>query len=325
MRLCKTQSGWIGYAFLLCGFVALGCRSAAPPVIAVIPETTAQELWESEHAGAQLAARHWGWRVYWNAPSREDDIPRQIQIVNQEIGRGVYGLVLSPDHAIALIAPVRSALAHDIPTVILGSRLESLSNSRLHMVLNDEAMDGVLAARRAELYLTPSSTLAILGVNPNLPGSITRANALEDEVRAADPSVRIVEKRLISFGFAEGEEMAEDVIRARPGLRVIVSLNVNETRGAYEALLDVGALGRIRLIGCDQDLDLVHHLRTGGIDALVAENTYRMGVDAIDLIHRIRAKQSPVSDEVIEPALITRENVDSASIQQMLRTDWIAD
>lgn len=313
----------VAFCFLAAGaLVFAGCRRTSSTQIAVIPETTAEELWESEHAGAEQMARQLGWSVYWNAPSREDDVARQIQIVDQEIDRYAGGLILSPDHAIALIAPVRRALMHNIPVVIVGSRLDAQPDARLHFVLNDEQRDGQLAAERAELYLKPTSTIAVLGVDPNLPGSVLRADALEDEIRRARPGVRIVERRLTSVGFAEVEEVAEEVIRSEPDLSVIVSLNVNQTRGAYQALQSAGAMGRIRLIGCDQDLDLLHHLRTGGIDSIVAENTFRMGSDAMQILQHVRSGE-PAADETIEPVLITRANVDTDAVQKLLSMDWM--
>ncbi len=315
------------FGLLGLGLLAVsGCARSCHTVIAIVPETTAQEMWESEHAGADQVAREFGWRVYWNAPSREDDVPRQIQIVDQEIDRHVSALVLSPDHALALIAPVRRALVQNIPVVILGSRLGSRlgmpPNARLHLVLNDEQQDGLLAAQRAELYLRPTSTIAVLGVDPNIPGSIERTGAIDREIHSKLPDVRVVERRLTSLDFAEAEEVAEETIDSNPNLSVIISLNINQTRGAYQALSVTHAAGRVRLIGCDQDLDLMNHLRTGGIDSIVAENTFRMGIDAMDILHEIRAGH-PVRDEHVQPVLVTRENIDAAPVQQLLSMDWI--
>jgi ribose transport system substrate-binding protein len=206
-------------------------------VIAVIPETTAQEVWESEHAGAENAAHALGWNVYWNGPSREDDFPRQIQIVNQAIDRKVSGLILSPDHAVALISPVRSALAKGIPTVIVGSPLGASADGNLTFVVNDDNATGHMAAERASRYLRTGDAVAVLGVNPNILASIDRTDAFEASLRARFPGIRIVEGRSISSSYAEAEEAAEEAIRSNPNLRVVFTLNITQTRAAYWALL----------------------------------------------------------------------------------------
>ena len=157
--------------------VLTACKPAKRPTIAVVPETTAQELWESEHAGAAHAAYELGLDIYWNGPSREDDLPKQIQIVNNAIARGVNGLVLAPDHAVALISPVRAAIAHGIPTVIVSSPLGTFSDQDVMFVVNDSETAGAMAADRAAKYLSAKDAVAVFGVNPNLLGSIQTADS----------------------------------------------------------------------------------------------------------------------------------------------------
>lgn len=297
-------------------------RASRPKVIAVVPETTAQEIWESEHAGVTHAAHAFGWKVYWNGPSREDDFPRQVQIVRQAIARGVTGLILSPDHDVVLISSVQAALDKKIPTVIVGSPLGISPSGKLVFVVNDDDATGRLAAARAAMYLKPGDSVAILGMNPNLLSSIERANAFEDAIETHIRGIRIEERRTTSVSPAAAEEIAEDVIHAYPHLRVILALNVNQSRAVYGALLSTGSEGKIALIACDQDLDLLHHLRSGGIDSLIAQNTYVMGYDAIQEIHKQLAGEPTERRIVIPPVLITRENVDSPDVQKVLDMDW---
>lgn len=302
--------------------VNLACKSSRNALIAVIPETTAQELSESEHSGAEKAARALDWNVYWNGPSREDDFPQQIHLVYEAIDRNVAGLVLSPDHAVALISPVRSALARGIPTVIVGSPLGTSPGGNLVFVVNDDAATGHLAAERAYLYLNPNDTVAVLGIDPNILGSIERADAFEASIRERLPKARIIEGRSVSFSIAEAEQSVEQTIRSVPGLRVIVTLNINQTRAAMQALQSSRSAGKIILIGCDQDLDLMLHLRLGDIDSVIAENTQEMGYEAVQIIHQQLLSERTDSKIVVEPILVTKQNIDSAKVQEVLDMDW---
>lgn len=300
----------------------VGCRAHKPPVIAVIPGTTAQEMWESEHAGAERAAQALGWTVYWNGPSREDDITRQIQLVNSAIARHVSGIVLSPDHAVALITPIRAAMSAGIPVVIVGSPLSLPAQQNLSFVVNDDKVMGKFAADRLGAQLKPGDSVAVLGVYPGIVSLVDRARAFEDALQQSNPKVRIIERRSGSFGFAEAEQIAEEAIRANPDLRAILGINIVQTRAAYFALLATGNLGRIALVGCDQDLDLVRQMRAGAIDALVAENTAKMGYDALQLLAAQRAGDRRWEMKRVAPVLITRQNVDRPEIQQILDMNW---
>src|SRR5216683_2477915 len=96
---------------IVLGGLGLSCRSSNSRTIAVIPRTTANELWESVHKGAETAGHQTGFHIYWNAPTREDDIERQVGLVERVINDRPAGLVLAPDHYLALVAAVRRAIS----------------------------------------------------------------------------------------------------------------------------------------------------------------------------------------------------------------------
>lgn len=111
-------------AVCLCILALAGCGGQSRFSVAVIPRTTATIHWESLHTGVEDAAYRFGIRIYRNAPTREDDIHGQIALMDRLVATGGYqALVVAPDQSLALISPVRRALAKGIPIVILGSPL----------------------------------------------------------------------------------------------------------------------------------------------------------------------------------------------------------
>lgn len=297
-------------------------RTRSVPVIAVLPETTAQELWESEHVGTVQVARQLGWKVYWNAPVREDDFQRQIELVEQSIARKVDGLILAPDHAVALISPVRKAIAYHIPIVIVASPLEVAPGDGIHYVINNEQTMGRLGAERAAQYLKDGDTAVIIGTNNRLIASIDRADAFRKTLQALRPGVKVEERQARSTAPAEAEETAESVVRSEPHLRVVFTLNIYQTRAAMVAIHRHGKRDKIKLIACDQDLDLIYYLRSGDIDAVLAQDTRRMGQIAMQAIDAMHKGKSVELRQVVEPMIVTRENVDTEVVQQALSMDW---
>jgi ribose transport system substrate-binding protein len=114
----------------------------------------------------------------------------------------------------------------------------------------------------------------------------------------------------------------EQTIRSVPGLRVIVTLSISQTRAAVGALRGSNSTRKISLIGCDQDLDLMLYLRLGDIDSLIAENTQEMGYQAIQIIHQRLLGERTESRIVVEPVLVTKQNIDSDAVQNVLDMDW---
>jgi ribose transport system substrate-binding protein len=314
-----SRSGFLSAAIVssIC-WALLGCHRAGRPMIAIIPTTTAQEVWESAHVEASRIASTWGWDTFWSGPSREDDLLRQIQIMDKEVNQGVAGIILVPDHAVALISPVRAAVEKNIPVAILDNPLAAWPKENVVFVLNDNAATGRLAAERVSHYLKGThKEVAILGVHPNFLGTIIVADTIKDELQRNNPGIRFIEQRS-TFGPTEAEDSADELLQVHPALQAIVTLNVNQTRAVYNALSRAKLLGKIGLIGCEQDFDIIYRVRTGEMDSVVAKDTGTMVRDAMQWIHQRREGVVTGETIVVAPKLVTRQNVDSPEIQRIL-------
>ncbi len=162
---------------VICRALTLACRSKGSRTVAVIPETAGTELWEAAHAGVEAAGVETGFHVYWNAPTREDDVERQIALAEQVIEDERAGLVLAPTQHLALVGPVREALSKRIPTVIIRSPLSIPPGQGLSYSLNDEYEMGRIAAMRIGTLLKGKGRVAILGLDPNISGILSRSHA----------------------------------------------------------------------------------------------------------------------------------------------------
>jgi ribose transport system substrate-binding protein len=290
----------------------------------VIPETTATEFWEAAHGGAEAAGREAGFRIYWNGPTREDDIERQIALVDRAIASGCAGLVVAPTNYRALVGSIRQALSKHIPTVVIRSPLAMPPGEGLSYILNDDQTTGRLAATRVGRLLVGKGQVALLGLAPSAPRSILRARAIEAELAKSFPEVSIVEKRLGSTNTAEVQQIAQEILIEHPRLEAIITLDVTATEGTWAALTALRKGKQVKLIGCEQEVDLMAGIRHGDIDSIVIENTYEMGVRAVQSIAaRLRAESIPDRIE-LEPMLVTKANIDNAEVQRMLSVNWRA-
>ena len=230
-----------------------GCTPKTPLSIAVIPRTSGTILWEPENVGAQTAAAELGERVYWNASTREDDIDGQISLVARMRSGAYKGLVLAPDHALALITPVRRSLASGLPIVIVGSPLPIAASATLTYVLNDEEDGGRLAAGRAAALLHGSGKIAVIGVDPDIAGIVEREESFERHLAIDQPKVKIVVRQIGTYNYAHEQEAAEKVLREYPDLNILVTLSSTATRGAISAIESSSRVPAVKVIGFDPE------------------------------------------------------------------------
>jgi ribose transport system substrate-binding protein len=312
-RLCPS---------LLVFLITCSCGPQNSQTIAMIPGTTATEFWEAAHGGAEAAGHETGFHVYWNAPTREDDIERQIALVVRAIDSDCAGLVIAPNSYLALVGPVREALSKHIPTVVIRSPLPIPPGRGLSYILTDEQETGRLAAARIGSVLSGKGRIAILGVDPSAPRSVLRARAIESELAKSFPEVSVSKKRAGSSNTAEVQQNAQETLIENPSLDAIVTLDVTATEGTWAALTALGRGKRVKLIGCEQEVDLMAGIRHGDIDSIIVENTYEMGFRAIQSIAAQRRGEFVPDKIELKPVLVTRANIDSDEVQRMLSVNW---
>ena len=297
-----------------------GCKTRASASIAVIPRTSGTILWEPEDVGAQQSAAELGERIYWNAASREDDVDGQIALVDRVTLGNYKGLVLAPDHSLALITPVRRALASGLPIVIVGSPLPIPANGDLSYVLNDEEAGGRLAAQRVASLVHGQGEVALTGIDPDIVSIMVRANSFERFLTTFYPKIRIVVRRMGTFNFAHEQEGAEEVLRESPNVDVIVALTSTSMRGAISTIESSHRNHAVKVIGFDPDS---LPFENSSLDSIIAQNTRAMGERAIRLIHaRAQGQQFPASI-TFEPLLVDRDNVNSTAVLDMLYARWL--
>jgi ribose transport system substrate-binding protein len=273
------------------------------------------------HKGAEVAGRQAGFHIYWNAPTREDDIERQIGLVERVINDRPVGLVLAPDHYLALVGPVRRAMSERIPTVIISSPLAIPPGQGLSYILNDDQEMGRLAAMRAGMLLQGKGTVGIVGVETMLMSTMIRARAFEAALSSNFPQISIA-SRTVSSNIAELQQVTGEMLVNNPHLGAILALDTSATAGALDELRALGRTGSTKLIGCDQDTILMFAVRQGEVDSLIVQNSNEMGSLAVRWIVA-RTRGEVVPDRVqLRPVMVNQSNIDSPEIQRLLALDW---
>lgn len=282
-----------------------GCHSRQIR-IAIIPQTTGTSLWNPLLDGAQSIVRGRNVSLYWNAPTSEDNIKAQISLLEQIIHSGQYsGIVLAPDHALALMDAVQDAEAAGIPVVIVSSRLSLPPSHDLSYILNSDVLGGRWAAKYLGKLLHGHGSVAIIGIDPAILGNIQRERSFEAVLHKSYPGISVVARRFGAYNIPHQTQVAATLLKHYPSISAIIALNPAAERGIWNALLTKNETSQVKVIGFDQDV-VVDGEQQIRINAIVEQNTYRMGQLAVqqilDDIHDRRV--APVT--LLPPIFVTR-------------------
>lgn len=299
-------------------FALAGCRHQSKHVVGLVPKGANHIFWQTVHAGGIKAAREFGFELEWSAPTLEIDSSRQIEIVESMINRRLAGIALAPVDRRALVGVVERAARQGIPVAIFDSAIDT--GQRISYVATDNTEGGRMAARRLGEVLGGKGKIGIIGFMVGSASTMEREDGFQDEMRRRFPGIGVVG---LQFGMADRAKamaVTENMLTAHPDLAGLFADNESSSSGAVQALKSRSAKN-VKLVAFDASEQLVADLRAGWIDALVVQNPFRMGYEAVRAIGLKLAGQTPPAKIDSGATLVLRDDLDKPAVRELLFPD----
>lgn len=320
---------WLRFSFLtglvaaVIVFTAISCRQKEKGkeklLIAVIPKGTSHEFWKSVEAGARAADNEIpDVEVIWKGPVEENDRSAQIQIVQQFVAKGVSGIVLAPLDDTALLRPVQAAMQKKIPVVIFDSALKGEGGKDfISYVATDNRKGGRMGGEHLAKLLGNKGKVVLLRYQENSASTNEREEGFLEVIEKAGFEV-IVKNRYGGAGIDSAKTESLNLLEKLREADGIFCPNESTTLGMLLALRQSGVIGKAKFVGFDATPPEVEALRKGEIDALIAQDPYKMGYEGVKTIAAYLKGQKV--DAVVDTGvkLITRDNLDTPEVKAIL-------
>ena len=298
---------------------AAGCRQGGNKRIAVIPKATSHIFWLAVKAGAVAAGEKFKVDIEWNGPASETDFARQVQIVDSAIARRVDGIVLAASDRQALTQVVDRAMSLGIPTCIFDSGLDSENFTSFVATGNLEA--GRMAGREMGRLLNGKGKVAMI---QNVPGSVStqdRETGFEEALAKEFPGIQLVQKLYGMSERAKSMAAAENILTAHPDLDGLFGSTEPSASGSILALTSRGRQGKVKLVGFDVNETMVEAMRAGTLDAMVLQDPFKMGFEAVKTVVDKINGQTPPKRMDLPAVVVTKANLDSPEMSRLVKPD----
>lgn len=295
-----------------------GESKSGKKTIAVIPKGVSHSFWLSVKAGADAAGKDLDVNIIWKGPATETDITGQVNIVEDMINQRVDGIVLAPSQGDSLVPVVDRAQRAGIPVTIFDSGIST--ENYVSYVSTDNRQGGVVAARRMGEKLGGKGKVAILGVKKGSVSTDEREEGFRETITREFPGIALLP--VIFYGEANPNKSlaaAEDILTSNPDLTGLFASNESSSVGAVRAIRQRNLSGKVTLVGFDATEDLVTNVKDGAIDSLVIQDPRKMGYQGVKTIVEKLAGKTPERRIDTGVKLLTRENLDTPEIQQLLK------
>lgn len=307
---------------LLALLAASGCQRGGQRRIAVVPKATSHLFWINVEQGVRAAGRELGVEILWNGASSETDYTRQVQIVDSMIARKVDAIAVAATEQKILVQSLERAAAAGIPVTVFDSGVAS--DNYLTFVSTNNYEGGVLAARTlAELTgaagpAGPKVKVAMLAHQPGSSSTMLREQGFEETLQKEFPRLEIAARQFSMSDRAKGRAAAENFLTAQTGLAGVFASAEPGSVGAALAIKGRGLSGKVRLVTFDSSDGLIEDLRGGTIDAMIVQDPYKMGYQAVQsLVDRLNGKQIPKRID-LTAQLVRKADLEKPDIMRLL-------
>lgn len=301
------------------GAALAGCAGKRKKRVAVIPKGTSHLFWVSVQAGALAAGKEFDLEILWNGPATETDYSRQIQIVDSMVAQRVDGIALAASERKALVASVDRAMAEGIPVTVFDSGLDS--ENYLSFIATDNYEAGKQGGRKLSELMGGKGDAAVIMHAPGSLSTMERERGFRDVVAAEFPGIRIVAEQYGMSDRAKSRAAAENILAAHPRLEGFFASTEPSSSGISLTLKARGMNGKVKFVAFDSSEAMVEDLRGGTIHAMVVQDPFRLGYEAVRSIHTKLAGSTPERRVDLQARVITGPDLETPEIRDLLNPD----
>ncbi len=299
------------------GFAGCTRQPVAPdkPRIALIMKSLANEFFQTMENGARAHQRENAseYELIANGTKDEQDVSRQIDLVEQMIAQRVAAIVIAPADSKSLVAVCKRALDAGIPVVNIDNKFDASVLADKGVNIPFVGPDNRKGARLAGEYLArrlkPGDQVAVIEGAPNAFNGVQRRLGFEDAMKTS--RIEIASSQSGYWETSPANQVASSIITEQPDLKAILCANDNMALGAVAALRAAGRSKDVLVIGFDNISAIQQLIKDGQILATVDQHADLLAVYGIEYALKIieNGGSSAPADRETPVDLITSENL----------------
>lgn len=281
---------------------------ASGPTLALVVKTLNNAFFIDMEKGARAAADSLGLQLVVQAPEREIDVEKQMQIVENLIERKIDVLLLVPNGSREIVPAILKANAANIPVVTVDTRVDGPSlkaaNGKIATFIGSDNVDGGrIAGEFVAQKLGSKGKIAVLEGIPGHETGDSRLAGFRGAI-AKYPGITIVASQTANWERDQAFNVTQNILQSHPDIQAIFACNDVMALGAVEAIAAAGKTKDIVVVGFDAQDDARTAIRQGRMAATIAQNPREMGRLAVISANRILKGQTVPAEQPVPIQLV---------------------
>ena len=272
------------------------------------------DFWKSLILGAKMAAKEYNAEIGILAPSEENDVERQNELLKEAIEKKPDAILFSPSSFTESDALLKEAKEDGIRIGFIDSYTKEAIQDLT--VATDNLEAGEKLGKFAATLLGPEDQIAVVAHVKGVSTAVEREEGFRKGLgKLADNIVEVV---YCDSQYEKSRQLTVELMKKYPNLKMIAGMNEYSSVGAARAVKAAGAKDRIQVVGVDSSQEAAQLMEHGVFKGLVVQKAFKMGYMGVkETVLMLRGKKYE-KDVNSGCELVTPENMYSSEIEKLL-------
>jgi ribose transport system substrate-binding protein len=288
---------------------ASSSSSSGSKSLALIQGTKADNFYVTMGCGAKAEASKLGYSINVQGPA-DFAAPEQIPIVNAVTAQKPGAVLIAPTDTHALIAPMNAMKSAGIKVVQVDTTVADKSIAAAS-VSSDNIEGGAKAADEMAKLVGGKGSVVVMNEQPGVSTTEQRIQGFLQEIKKF-PNIKPLPTQYVGDNPTKAAQAITALYSAHSDLAGVFATNVLVAEGVDTGLKSTGAASKVKIIGYDADPTQVSDLKSGVVQALIAQEPYQEGVDGVQqAVNALTGK--PTKSILTGLAVLTKTNLAAMS------------
>lgn len=277
-------------------------------------EDSTNDFWKTLILGTKMAAKEYNADIEIKAPTEENDIERQNELLKEAISEEPDAILFSPSSFTESNDLLKEAKEKGIRISFIDSYTEEKVQDLT--VATDNLEAGEKLGKFAATLLGPDDQIAIVAHVKGVSTAVEREEGFRKGL--GDLAKNIVEVVYCDSQYEKSRKLTQELMEKYPNLKMVAGMNEYSSVGAARAVKAAGAKDRIQVVGVDSSQEAVQLMENGVFKGLVVQKAFKMGYIGVkETILMLRGK-SYEKDINSGCELVTPDNMYDSEIEKLL-------
>ena len=302
--------GGLTVALAACG----GSTSGGSGGVAAVVKGLDNPFFQTMESGINDQAKTSGVAVTVQAANSITDTTGQGDKLSGLAGQDFKCFIVNPITGTNLIQGIAQLSAKNVPIVNIDSPLDEAAaksaNAKIATYIGTDNNDaGAKGAAQMGTLLPQGGKVALIG---GTAGDVTSAARLDGFTKGKPANLTIIATVAADWERQTGADQGHRPHDRQPDLAGFFVANDDMGLGVAQAIANAGKTGKVKVISVDGNKDAFEAVKSGGIDAVVAQFPYVIGAMGVEACQAAIAGKTLPASVKAPVQVVTKANVDAA-------------